>query len=228
VKIEVVIPVVQYDLAVDLLDQIDGNILTPDRVLVVDNGGSTPLWGSYKNFELSVLYSQTGRLNESWEVARAQLSPDTDYVAFFNDDIIIGNWFFQRIMETFASYSRYGIACPNVVLEPEGVKKGKVDYRTGRRWKMESCAFVIKKEILDKIPAVPWERITTFYGDDWVLRHTRELGYFWGMDLGNNIYHYIGKTVQERGFRSLKKPEFNEWQKILQETWGKRKKKDKK
>ena len=100
-KIEVVIPVVQYELAMDLLKQIQGNTLAPNRVIIVDNTDRPHFWFDSFRFPTDRYYSKTGRLNESWEVARSKLSPDCDYVTFLNDDIVIGNWFFQRVVETF-------------------------------------------------------------------------------------------------------------------------------
>ena len=219
-KIEVILPVAQYDMALDLLEKIDQNTTTPSDVHVIDNTGFTHFWMLPDNFNLLFLSSTTGRLNESWEIARAKLSPDTDYVTFFNDDIIIGDWFFQRTIETFKAVGNCGIVCANIVKTPKEVKKGKVRHVVGDDKRIKACAFTIRKDILDKIPSIPWERITTFYGDNWVWAHTTRMGYCWAMDMGNNVYHYVGKTVLERGFRSIKKKEYNEWELIKKEVWG--------
>jgi hypothetical protein len=213
-KIEVVIPVVQYGLAMDLLTKIDSNSLVPQRVIVIDNTNKSHFWLKPQNFELDFYHSTTGRLNESWEVARSKLSAGTDYVSFLNDDIIIGDWFFQRVIETFEANTNCGIVCPNTVDTPEKVSKGKVRYKTQQRKMFEPQAFTIRKKILDKIPPAPWKRVTTFYGDNWIWKHVKDMGYSWGKDLGNNIYHYVGQSVLQFGFRSIKKSELNEWNRI--------------
>jgi len=219
-KIEVVIPVAQYDLAIALLEMIEANTRPPDRVLIVNNTNKTHLWMIPNNFEIDYFYTKTGRLNESWEVARAQLQPDTDFVTFLNDDIIIGDWFFQRVIETFKANKDVGIVIPNGVDTPEEVKKGKIEYFEAEPKIIEAAAFTIRKEVLDKIPPVPWKRITTFYGDNWVWAYTKNMGHRIMKDLGNTMHHYVGVTVKERGYRSLKRTEFNEWGRIKKEIWN--------
>ena len=221
-KIEVIMPVVQYGLAMDLLFQIDKNTLLPDRVIIIDNTSRLHVWGvDFPQLPVDIYHSTTGRLNESWEIARSKLSPDTDYVTFLNDDIIIGDWFFQRVIETFQANPKYGIVCPNTVDHPDKVLKGKAKYALGRSGKLEGWAFTIRKDILDKIPPLPWERISTFCGDTFIWDHVKRMGYHWGKDLGNTIYHYVGQSVLKFGYRKLKRPDRNEYEKIKQETWGK-------
>ena len=220
-KIEVVIPVVQYELAMDLLKQIQGNTLAPNRVIIVDNTDRPHFWFDSFRFPTDRYYSKTGRLNESWEVARSKLSPDCDYVTFLNDDIIIGDWFFQRVIETFEANPKYGIVCPNTVDHPDKVRKGKVHYVKGSERKLEGWAFTIRKDILDTILPLPWERISTFCGDTFIWDHVKRMGFNWGKDLGNTIYHYVGQSVLKFGYRKLKRPDRNEYEKIKQEVWGK-------
>lgn len=219
-KIEVILPVVQYDMAMDLLSKIDINTTTPDRVILVDNTNRTHFWMVPKNFEISYLSTTTGRLNESWEVARQHLQPDTDYVTFLNDDIIIGKWFFRRVVDTFSIDRSIGIAVPHLVDTPEAVSEQPINYNQPPHWILQAAAFTIKKSILDKIPPLPWQRVTTFYGDNWMWAHTRDQGYCIMEDTGNCMYHYVGVSVLERGFRTIKKKEYNEWQQIKKEVWG--------
>ena len=127
--------------------------------------------------------------------------------------------FFRRVIDTFSVYEKIGIAVPHLVPTPEEVVEGQVTYRQPEHWVLEAAAFTIRKSVLDKIPPVPWERITTFYGDNWVWAHTRRQGYTIMGDTGNCMYHHVGVTVRERGFRSIKKKEFNEWALIKKEVW---------
>jgi len=219
-KIEVILPVAQYDMALDLLEQIDRNITVPSDVHVIDNTGKTHVWMVPNNYNLHFYNSTTGRLNESWEIARAKLSPDTDFVTFMNDDIIIGKSFFQRVVGTFSIDRSIGIVVPKLVSSPEEVAPGPVNYNQPPHYILEAAAFTIKKSVLDKIPPVPWQRVTTFYGDNWMWAHTRDQGYCIMQDTGNCMYHYVGVTVLERGFRTIKKKEYNEWGQIKKEVWG--------
>lgn len=219
-KIEVVLPVINYNLALALLEQIDANTVTPDRVLVVDNTNRTHPWMLTNNFDLDFLYTTTGRLNESWEVARKELHEDTDLVFFLNDDLIIGSWFFERMLNTVAYNDKYGVVCARTVTSPDSVKKGRVQFREERGAKFDAWAFGIKKELLDTIPPIPWDRITTFCGDLFVWEFVKRKGLVCGKDLGNNMYHYVGTSILKLGFRILKRVEHNEWVKIHKEMWG--------
>ena len=231
-RIEVVIPVVNYDLALTLLDQIESNTHPVTDVHIVDNTGKTHLWSLPDTFNLHFYFSKTGLVNESLELGRTKVSKDCDFVAFLNDDLIIGNWFFQRLVETFESNSTIGIACGNtntangkgcnfVPGSDHPMRKGTVDIRLQRpRYRMDGWAFAIRKEILDKIPPIPHERITTFCGDTWLFEHMVKLGYCWAKDYGNNLFHYVGMSTLKGGFRDIKKSERNEWDKIRAETWG--------
>lgn len=219
-KIEVILPVAQYDMALDLLGMIDRNTTVPSDVHIIDNTGLTHVWTVPNKYQIRFHHSTTGRLNESWEIGRAQLSPDTDYVTFLNDDIVIGKWFFRRVVETFEVDKSIGIVVPNSVPTPEAVTELPVNYVQPPHWKLEAAAFTIKKSVLDKIPPLPWERITTFYGDNWMWAHTRDQGYYIMEDTGNCMHHYVGVTVLERGFRKIKKKEYNEWGRIKKEIWG--------
>ena len=219
-KIEVILPVVQYDLALNLLKQIDKNTTRPSNVHIIDNTETTHFWDVFENFNLHFHHSTTNRLNESWEIGISKLLPETEYVTFLNDDIIIGNWFFQRIKETFAAIKDCGIVCAQLVGEPDQVLKGAVRFRVERKKMFPACAFTIRRDVLDKIPRFPWERISTFYGDNWVWAHTKQMGYCWASDTGNRMYHYVGKSILQKGFRKLKRPEKNEWEKLKKEVWG--------
>jgi hypothetical protein len=220
-KIEVIIPVVQYDLAMDLLHQINENTRPPDRVIIINNTQQSPSWYPFENFIMEFYHTETSMVNESWELGRSLISPDCDYVTFLNDDLIIGSWFFQRVIETFEANEKYGIVCPNTVDHPNKVFPGKVEYVVGRSNKLEGWAFTIRKDLLDQVPPLPWERISTFCGDSLIWDHVKRMGYSWGKDTGNNIYHYVGQSILKFGYRRLKKPDRTEYEKIKQEIWGK-------
>jgi GT2 family glycosyltransferase len=156
-------------------------------------------------------------LNESWEVARSHLKKDADYVSFLNDDIIVGDWFFQRVYETFQANPNCAVACPISRPFIHQVVKGKVQYNVMK--KRDACAFTIRREVLDRIPPVPYNRITTFHGDDWVWNHTKKFGYKWVVDIGNSICHLVGMSVRRKGLREIKKKESNEWKAIYREVF---------
>ena len=218
--IDIVLPVVNYRLGYHLLKSIEANTLLPREVLVIDNNLSgKPFVFKTNKFSVVRLKSMTGRLNESWEVARSRLRKDSDYVSFLNDDIIVGDWFLQRVYETFRANSKCGVACPLSHPFIHEVVKGKVRYSVMK--KRDACALTIRKDLLDKIPPVPYNRITTFHGDDWLWFYTKKLGYEWMVDEGNAICHFVGISVRRKGFREIKKKEKNEWDRIFREEFCK-------
>jgi len=227
-KIEVIMPVIQYELAMPLLEQINANTRPPERVIIIDNICKTHVWYPFENFIMEFYFTETKKVNESWELGRSLISPDCDYVTFLNDDLIIGSWFFQRVIETFESRESFGVVIPNTVDRIDKVKKGRVDIKSREEERMdrpnmrefEGWAFTIRKEILDTVPPIPYDRISTFHGDDWIWEHIKRMGYSLGKDLGNNIYHYVGQSINKLGFRDIKKSEHNEWVKIREELWG--------
>jgi len=217
-NIDVIIAVVNKALAYQLLKSVEVNTLLPRRLIIVDNSSGEPFGFKTDKFDVSLYKSKSGRLNESWEIARSVLTKDSDYVSFLNDDIIIGDWFFQRVYETFQSYSSCGVACPRTCQFIHEVRKGKVNYHQMKR--RDACAFTIRKGLLDKIPPVPYKHLTTFHGDDWFWFHTRKLGYSWMLDLGNPIYHFVGVSILKLGLRRLKAKERNAWLGIFKEEFG--------
>jgi len=218
-KIEVIIPVINCDMADALLNQIDFNTIKPSRVIVIDNTSRGYHWRVSEDFDLNICYSKTGLVNESWELGRSKVSQDTYCIAILNDDLIIGDWFFERILDTFESNNECAIACPNTVDKITKVEEGPVEYRFDGNKRMPGWAYVIRKDVFDQVPPIPYDRITTFCGDSWYWGHIKRMGYVWGKDLGNNIYHYVGTSVLPLGFRNIKKKERNEWLKIKHETW---------
>ncbi|MCK5344529.1 MAG: hypothetical protein KAR20_14045, partial [Candidatus Heimdallarchaeota archaeon] len=89
-----------------------------------------------------------------------------------------------------------------------------------RMGKREGFAFTIKKAYLDAIAPIPIHRIETFHGDDWYWYWTKTGGHFWYQDLGNIIFHHVGVSVLQKGYRKTKRKERNEWGKIMEELGG--------
>ena len=217
-NIDVIILVVNPKLASYLLRSMERNTLLPREVIIIDNvPRKKPYRFKTDKFLMSYYTSKTQRINESWEVARSKLSKYCDYVSFLSDDILIGNWFFQRVYETFLANSTCGVACPRTCFYVDEVRKGKVDHRVMK--KREGCAFTIRKELLDRVPPVPYDKITTFHGDDWMWFHTLKLGYNWMLDVGNPICHFVGISVIKFNLRKLKGIERNAWNGIFEKEF---------
>ncbi|MHA2218586.1 MAG: glycosyltransferase family 2 protein [Candidatus Hodarchaeales archaeon] len=208
-NITVIIPVVNSKLATSLLRNIENNTLLPKEVIIVDNNPGNKLFRfDTDKFLISYYYTKSKRLNESWEVARQHLSDSCEYVSFLNDDIIIGDWFFQRVYETFLVNQKCGVACPRTCFS-EDITKGRINYHIMN--KRDACAFTIRRGLLDKIPPIPYKKLTTFHGDDWIWTYVHKFGFNWMQDLGNPVFHHVGVSILRLGFRRLKRKERNIW-----------------
>jgi GT2 family glycosyltransferase len=101
VKYNVIIPVVNRDLAAALLDSIAANTIIPDNILIIDNSLSP------KAFPVEAqLYIETIKpekrlgVNASWNLGIRETG-DCDYLAILNDDVILGKHFFERNIDVF-------------------------------------------------------------------------------------------------------------------------------
>jgi len=226
-KFEVIIPVINVDLMVKLLESVYKNTLLPKRIIIINNSNNFTgdLFGrSIVHYEglgidIHTCYSKTGLCNESINLGITELSKDCDYVSILNDDVVLTKQFFQRNLELLQDKD-CGASCPLTVHSMDELKIGKVDKRVMKR--REGWALTIKKEVLDKIPLFPSERIATFHWDDWIWFHTcRDLNLYWLKDRGNMVFHHVGASVAKLGFRDNRKRERREFNKIGQEKkWG--------
>jgi len=225
-KFEVVIPVVNVDLLVNLFDSISINTLLPRKIIIINNTGSSTNWlfnravpFLNKKITVYVYYSKTGLCNESINLGITKLSKDCDYVSVLNDDIVLTKNFFQRNADLLQDKA-CGVSCPFTVHSMDELKIGEVEKQVMR--KREGWALTIKKDVLDKIPLFPSERIATFHWDDWIWFHTcKDLNFYWLKDRGNMVFHHVGSSVAKLGFKKHKARERLEFNKIGQEKkWG--------
>lgn len=210
-KIEIIIPIIVDYLFDQLLDSIEANTVLPDRIILIDN----TLNGFYpkdRKIEITRLKSKTGGVNESWNLGIKNVSKDCEAVGIYNDDIVLNPWFFQRTIETLKWDNQCAVACPETIDVTQPLIKSKV--RLIRMKRREGWCFTFKKRILDLIPSIPDNLIRTFGGDDFFWRYCYKMGYFWGKDLGNPIWHYKGISVLETGERARKRPEKIAWEQI--------------
>lgn len=215
----VIIPVVNPDLCDEVITSMEYNTILPQKVIIIDNSDGRYIPES-KKFPIYVFTSQTGWVNESWNLGITKVDITCDYVSILNDDIYLNSWFFQRVHETFQAYKDCGVACPYTVNNMRELGKGKRKPSITRLLKREGWAFTFKKSVLDIIPPIPDYRVKLFHGDDWFWFHSKTKGFCWYQDEGNIIYHQVGASIERNGLRSLKKIERNEWRKIMNELGG--------
>ncbi len=211
---EVIIPVVNIDLANLLMASIEKNTLKPKRVIIINNSESKPIPIKLSShFPIDVYHSTTGLVNESLNIGISMVSEDCDYVSILNDDIILGDWFFDRILKTFNKFPDCGVALPLQVFDLKHLVQYNMEYIPVS--KREGPAMTIKKSVLDHIPPIP-SALKIFFGDDWIWVWTvYNLSKYWYKDVGNTIYHAVGSTVRTLKYNitHLRKERI-EWYKI--------------
>ncbi len=217
-KFEVVIPVVNPDLANVLIKNMEENTLLPERVVIINNSNESYMPRSTK-FLIEIYFSKTGLVNESINLGISETT-DCDFVSILNDDIQIGFWFFKRIAKVF-NEMRCCASLPHIIVDPKKLPLKDGPYSPSRMAKVQGCAMSFRKEVINQIPEIPAHRIKTFHGDDWLwMWSIKQTRLRWFTDSGNPIYHMVGQSTLKLGKRRQKKRERNEWEKILWELNG--------
>jgi len=216
---EVIIPVMNIDLCNILLKSIEENTLLPKRIIIIDNTEESYNPISSK-FPIDIYYSQTKTVNESINLGISKLS-DCDFVSILNDDVILGSWFFERIAKVLNTMINCCVLCPHIIVDPTKLPLIEGKEEIVPMTKREGCAFTVKKYIIDAVPPIPDERIKIFHGDDWIWYWTAKTGKIWCKDMGNFVFHKVGSSILRLGFRKVKRPEREEYRKIIKEIESK-------
>ena len=199
-KFNVVCPVVNVNLALDMLDSIKQNIVHPSKIIIIDNSETgfdykTTVKGLnvwiYSNFEKKL------GVNESWIRGASIVDPDCEYISFLNDDILLKKYFFEKLDRAFQTFKDFGVICPATVNDLDKFNRlSAFSERFVHMKKREGWSFTIRRKLYDKIPLIPFDRFSTFCGDDWLWFWTYRLNYIWAKDVSNIIYHKVGASMQ--------------------------------
>ncbi len=222
-KFEVIIPVVNPGLANTLIKNMEENTLLPQRIIIINNTEQIYMPRSNK-FLIEIYHTGKGggkvvigTVNESLNLGISKTT-NCDYVSIFNDDIQIGPWFFERIVRVFKEAQKCSAACPYTIIDPKEGPLKEGPFSIQQLKKRQGWCVTFRKEVLDKVPKIPDDRIQTFHGDDWFwLWTTKHIKMAWYIDMGNMIYHMIGQSILKLGKRKHKRREKNEWNKIMRE-----------
>lgn len=201
VKYNVIIPVVNRDLAAALLDSIAANTVIPDNILIIDNSFVPEAFPVDARLPVEVMdpgSPQRLRVNASWNLGIRETG-DCDYLAILNDDVILGKHFFERNIDVFRQHADCGVACPATVFDMADLHDN-IHGKIIRMKKREGWAFSFQWPVLKAIPPIP-DDLITFCGDDWFWVHTHPKGFRWYKDTGNVVYHKVGAAVKKLGVR---------------------------
>ena len=212
------IPVVTPGLAEALLESIYSNTVKPKEVLILDNTetGYAPTRDSGVSL-YCFKFSNPLKVNASWNFL-LESGSHCEYFTMLNDDIVLGEDFFERTINTLRDTPHAGFAVPAHVRTMQQWEAKDWDSAINYeqlKWK-EGWAWTARRALLDVIPPIPTKGMETFCGDDY-LWHWSMGAYkkVWVRDKGNVILHYVGQAVRKRGVRHDKK---KEWMQLLLHT----------
>ncbi len=218
---EIIVPVVNVKMfCTYLFNSICNNILLPKKIIIINNS-------KYKNnnifkhkmlkyivdntLNIEIYSSETGFVNESFNIGISHLSSNCDYVSFLNEDVILNDCFFQKNLKVF-EIKNCGVACPktvnfikNLINDVDNIQQMS---------KREGWAFTVRKDLLDLIPPIPHKKLSIFFGDDWFWYHSIDAGFLWYKNTGNVIYHKVGVSKNTK-FKPILNAERKEFQRIV-------------
>mgnify|MGYP000986096547 FL=1 len=200
-RLAVIVPVVNTGLADKMFASIERNTVHPQRILIIDNSNRDETYNphiQWRHLELTVMkYPQNIGVNESWNVGIKHVGK-CDLLSILNDDIILNERFFERLVAPFQLID-CAVICPQTENTIENFERAKLNaplaFDVAPMKRREGWAFTYRKDILDKLPRIPVEQFRTFCGDDWFWYHTAMLKYRWYRDFNNVIYHKVGASL---------------------------------
>lgn len=223
-KIGIIIPVVQTEMARKLITQLANGTRKPDKLVIMDvsETGLHFHLSNYAKFHESKLdidyyryrpdpslpyYKPALGTNEAWTEGYGFLTQTIPYwghVGFLNDDIEINPYFLQSIMLTYKNHPNCHLLYPQTVSSPEKVQTAQLSYTKLKPTKeRHGYAWFLPCAIFDEIPPFPPE-CKIWYGDNWIMTHLHRLAYNMHINIGNYIFHH-GQVTSGQLKQSLAK-----------------------
>lgn len=212
-KIGIIIPVVQTEMSLKLLDQLNSGTKKPDKIILIDvsKHGLTPdiierhyiLDYEYIRFTPDTqlqYYKPYLGTNEAWTMGYNMLKQYIPYwgcVGFLNDDIEVNPYFIQSISLAYNTHKNLSLLYPQTISCIEKVQTAQLSYSKIKKTKLRAgYAWFLPRQIFDKIPLFP-QQCKIWYGDNWIMYHLHRLEYNLHINIGNWIYHHGQTTSQQ-------------------------------
>lgn len=227
--ITVVMPVYnQIQYTKNILTRTSLNKIKPTEFIIIDNNSSEnikKIVNKFKN-KLNITYIKNDiniGVNPAWNLGLKLAK--TKYISILNNDLVLNNLFYKKIIDAFNLNENIGIVCPKTIKNPYKINE-KDDHSKVKlipMKKREGWAFTIKKEIIDKIKLIPNE-LKFFCGDDYLFYMTKYLNYKIMKMTNNQIYHWKNQTLKSE-IPNWKQNELKK-EKMLYKKWIKNFEKD--
>jgi len=201
-QLSVVIPVMRWDLVLQLLKDIESNTILPEKVILINNSRMPSNFP--KKFAFNTEIFDVGKnigVNAAWNYAMRNCRPGS-HLSVLNDDI--RHYFFELTESAFKQAPIIGVVCPETIGDFEKSRdRCFIGNNLQRMRKREGWAFTIRNTLRPQLPLIP-DELFVFFGDDWIWTWTHELGMTWFKDFSNVIYHRIGGTLRQAENRPLR------------------------
>jgi GT2 family glycosyltransferase len=199
-KIGVIVPVINNNFLPGLLDCIERNTVHPDSIIIIDNSPDRGIVIQTRLFFHKIMPDIPLGVNASWNTAVPMLFDTTDMISILNDDLLLEDHFFEKLIDTARLYPEAGVLCPNTLKDEEGIKHAfqAGNNNASRMNRREGWAWTIRSEVAKRIPPIPSD-LVTFCGDDWYWHHCHKLNRPWMKMITNYCYHYGSQSVRLTG-----------------------------
>ena len=213
--LDVIIPVHnQRSYTQHLLECIGNNTIIPNTIFVIDNNSSDATEQTVKKFDLPVVYCKLDRnagVNASWNLGISMSV--ADLVCFLNNDLLIPDFFFQKIQLAFSLHSKLGLAVPLTITSQDALFLARPPEGIGISvplTKREGWAFTMRRELLHSIGPIPFAT-KNFFGDDWFYQGCLKAGYWASKMRDIPVFHYGSVTVNATGVIHTLRKEREQW-----------------
>lgn len=226
--ITAVIPVLNQNHYTDsLLNDISNNVVKPERIILIDDGSEQDVkqfCDKYNSLPIDYIrHDENKGVNYSWNEG-VKMS-DTPLVSILNNDIILNEFFFKKIIQAYKKQPGFAVVCPNT-LKPElihHVKEKVKGYKKPQKKKVPFKKSFVMKSIRQGTQDVPvllsmmkkregwaWTAnmntigdlfpiptfLRTFCGDRYIFEEAEKKNLKWFKMTNNIIYHHISETVR--------------------------------
>ena len=222
----------QASLIKDCIESLIRSTSYPCRLIAIDNGTSEEASAYLKEMSTSgeldmILIKPPENLGWIRSINKGlELSKDSEYVSFQNDDTIFASGWMEELANVFAKDAKIGIANPEWEL-PEGMdvetRARDLKKYSGQTIDMDWCrghCFVVKREVINKLGGFDPVYIPVYYDDrDYSLKAI-EAGYRCVKAKGAFVYHIRNVTMKKTMHQQRISDLMERNGKIFYKRWG--------
>lgn len=213
-KFETVIPIYNQATYTKMLFDCIGRNTFISTIHIIDNGSADDSEKLIRSFDYPLRYHRleaNAGVNAAWNLA-VSLS-DADVICFLNNDLLIPDFFFEKMSAAFEQHEQLGYLVPVTVNSQDAVFLAKPPEGIGSfipLLRREGWAFCLRRSVAIKTGPIPFY-VQNFFGDDWFYNGTRIQRMVTAKLLDVPIFHYGSVTVNANEIQHTLKKERESW-----------------